>query len=108
MLSLDCAVALEIHITREFGAAYDYYSKYAWFSRPDVALEGVASYFYHSSMEETLHAKQLVDYLSLRSTSKPTEFANIYAPKQASWCSVVDAMQHSWNQEVKWKRVFSL
>ena len=64
---------------REFGDTYDYFSKYAWFSRPDVAHEGFASYFYHSSIEEKLQAKKLVDYPSLRSTSKPTEFANISA-----------------------------
>merc|ERR1712110_589232 len=46
-LSSKCVVALEKQVTRELRAAYEYFSKYAWFSRSDVGLPGFASYFYH-------------------------------------------------------------
>ena len=103
MLSSNCAAALEIQITREFGAAYDYFSKYAWFSRPDVAFEGFASYFYHSSNEEKLHAKQLVQYILLRYTCNPIGFVTISAARPSSWHSITEATQYSGNKREKLK-----
>jgi len=92
-LSSKCVVALEKQVTRVLRAAYEYFSKYAWYSRSDVGLPGFASYFYHSSNEEKLHAKQVVEYLLLRDTCNPIGFEQfllysktrgILLPKQCS------------------------
>merc|ERR1712136_592954 len=69
------------HISKEVAAYYEYFSKYTWFQRPDIALRGFAQYFYKNGEEELLHAKKIADYLALRGCSTPISFRIIPAPK---------------------------
>jgi len=58
--------ALNDQIMMELGAYYKYQSIASWLARDDIALPGLASYYYATAVGEQGHAKKLIDYMAIR------------------------------------------
>jgi ferritin heavy chain len=54
------------HRSVEYTISYVYHSLYAYFSRDNVGLPGMAAHFKAESVEERHHAELLMDYQALR------------------------------------------
>lgn len=50
----------------EYNVSYVYHALYAYFSRDNIALPGIAAFFKKESLEERHHAELLMDYQVLR------------------------------------------
>ena len=61
-----CEQAVNEQINVEYNVSYAYHALYAYFSRDNVALPGLAAYFKAASVEEREHAEKLMDYQALR------------------------------------------
>jgi len=62
----ECEAAINEQINIEYNVSYVYHSLYAYFSRDNVALPGIAAHFKKESEEERHHAELLMDYQVLR------------------------------------------
>ncbi|PSC70014.1 chloroplast precursor [Micractinium conductrix] len=62
----ECEAAINEQINIEYNVSYVYHSLYAYFSRDNVALPGIAAFFKKESEEERSHAELLMDYQNLR------------------------------------------
>ncbi|KAI7840924.1 hypothetical protein COHA_005355 [Chlorella ohadii] len=62
----ECEAAINEQINIEYNVSYVYHSLYAYFSRDNVALPGIAAFFKKESEEERHHAELLMDYQNLR------------------------------------------
>ena len=62
----ECEAAVNEQINIEYNVSYVYHSLYAYFSRDNVALPGIAAYFKQESLEERSHAELLMDFQTLR------------------------------------------
>lgn len=62
----ECEAAINEQINIEYNVSYVYHSLYAFFSRDNVALPGIAAHFKKESEEERHHAELLMDYQNLR------------------------------------------
>lgn len=58
--------AINEQINIEYNVSYVYHSIYAYFSRDNVALPGIAAFFKKESQEERHHAELLMDFQTLR------------------------------------------
>mmetsp|Transcript_10680 Transcript_10680/g.12489 ORF Transcript_10680/g.12489 Transcript_10680/m.12489 type:complete len:260 (+) Transcript_10680:89-868(+) len=64
--SASCEAAINDQINTEYNISYVYHSLYAYFSRDNVALPGLAAYYKAASIEEREHAEMLMDYQNTR------------------------------------------
>ncbi|CAB4054559.1 FTH1 [Lepeophtheirus salmonis] len=87
----ECEALINKQINMELFASYTYLSMGAYFSRDDVALEGFAKFFYESSSEENTHARNLINYQTLRGGR--VVFQDISRPNVETWASPVEAME---------------
>ena len=62
----ECEAAVNEQINIEYNVSYVYHSLYAYFSRDNVALPGIAAFFKKESEEERQHAELLMDFQTLR------------------------------------------
>lgn len=62
----DCEAAINEQINVEYNISYVYHALYAYFSRDNVALPGMAAFFKAESLEERHHAELLMDYQNQR------------------------------------------
>lgn len=62
----ECEAAINEQINIEYNVSYVYHALYAYFSRDNVALPGLAAYFKAGSLEERSHAELLMDYQNER------------------------------------------
>ncbi|KAG7668945.1 hypothetical protein Ndes2526B_g00661 [Nannochloris sp. 'desiccata'] len=62
----ECEAAINEQINIEYNVSYVYHSLYAYFSRDNVALPGIAAFFKKESAEERQHAELLMDFQTLR------------------------------------------
>lgn len=62
----ECEAAVNEQINIEYNVSYVYHAMYAYFSRDNVALTGMAKYFKAASAEEREHAEILMDYQNVR------------------------------------------
>lgn len=62
----ECEAAINEQINIEYNVSYVYHSLYAYFSRDNVALPGIAAFFKKESEEERGHAELLMDFQNLR------------------------------------------
>ncbi|XP_015874633.2 ferritin-4, chloroplastic [Ziziphus jujuba] len=61
-----CEKAINDQINVEYTVSYVYHAMYAYFSRDNVALNGIAKFFKDSSDEERQHAEKLMEYQNKR------------------------------------------
>ena len=62
----DCEAAINEQINVEYNVSYVYHAMYAYFDRDNIALKGLAKFFYESSKEEREHAEKLMTYQNMR------------------------------------------
>lgn len=62
----ECEAAINEQINVEYNVSYVYHAIYAYFSRDNVALPGIAEFFKHESAEERHHAELLMNFQTLR------------------------------------------
>ncbi|OAY41544.1 ferritin-3, chloroplastic [Manihot esculenta] len=81
----ECESALNEQINVEYNASYVYHAMFAYFDRDNVALRGLAKFFWESSEEEREHAEKLMKYQNTRGgrvklhsmVMPPTEFEHV-------------------------------
>jgi len=61
-----CEAALNEQINIEYNVSYIYHAMYAYFSRDNVYLPGLAKHFHDESLEERGHAELLMNYMVTR------------------------------------------
>lgn len=62
----ECEAAINEQINIEYNVSYIYHAMYAYFSRDNVYLPGIAKHFQAESLEERGHAELLMDYQTMR------------------------------------------
>lgn len=58
--------ALNEQVKAELTAYYKYQAIASWLNRDDIALPGLAEYFYNTAVGEQAHAKKVMDYIATR------------------------------------------
>lgn len=65
-LSFHLEKNLNEQLKEEFKAAHFYKNCYAFYSKPQIYLPGLAAYFKAAFQEEEKHAQMIIDYINLR------------------------------------------
>lgn len=58
--------ALNEQVMAELTAYYKYQAMSSWLNRDDIALPGLASYYYNTALGEIKHANKVIEYLAIR------------------------------------------
>ncbi|XP_065179533.1 soma ferritin-like [Sycon ciliatum] len=87
----NCEAGINAQINKELGAMYAYMAMANHFSRDDIALSNIASFFKDSAQEEKEHAEKLMEYQVKRGGR--VVLTPIDKPAKTDFDSALDAFQ---------------